>query len=162
MLVPDDTADVTVTVNGRTEARSVPVRLTAADFIRDVLALRGTHVGCEQGACGACTILVDGTSVRSCILLAVQLDHAVVTTVEGLEPSPGELHPLQECFRDCHGLQCGFCTPGFLLASLEYLEENRDVQEADVREALSGNICRCTGYQAIVDAVLEADKRWER
>lgn len=154
--------EVSVTVNGRSYRRSVPARMTAADFLRESLQLTGTHVGCEHGVCGACTILVDGCSARSCILYAPQLDGATVTTVEGLEPSPGRMHPIQEAFRRCHGLQCGFCTPGFLLTVHEYLSEVRSPDEGQIRAALSGNICRCTGYQGIVDAVLEADRTWTR
>ncbi len=157
-----NTVHVEVTVNGDTYRRSVEARMTASDFLRDVLQLTGTHVGCEHGVCGACSVLVDGRSVRSCILYAPQLDGAVVTTVEGLEPSPGELHPIQEAFRQCHALQCGFCTPGFLVVAHEYLQEVREPDDDDVRDALSGNICRCTGYQSIVDAVKLADRTWLR
>jgi carbon-monoxide dehydrogenase small subunit len=153
---------VTTTVNGRPYSRTVEDRLTAADFLRDVLQLTGTHVGCEHGVCGACTVLVDGRSVRSCTLYAPQLDGAEVTTVEGLVQPDGSLHPVQEAFRTCHGLQCGFCTPGLLLTVHEYLREARRPEETDIREALSGNICRCTGYQGIVDAVREADRTWVR
>lgn len=157
-----ESADIEVDVNGRSLHRRVEARMTAADFIRDVLQLRGTHLGCEHGVCGACTILLDGISVRSCILYAPQLDGRSVTTVEGLQPSPGELHPLQAAFMHHHGLQCGFCTAGLLLVALELLSEERDVTEDVVRDGLSGNLCRCTGYQGIVDAVLEADRTWER
>jgi aerobic-type carbon monoxide dehydrogenase small subunit (CoxS/CutS family) len=160
--VPDVQTDIRVDVNGRVVRQRVDVRMTAADFIRDVLRLRGTRVGCEHGVCGACTILVDGTSVRSCILYAPQLDGRSVTTVEGLEPVLGELHPLQEAFMHHHALQCGFCTAGILLTAYELLGESRNLSEENVREAISGNICRCTGYQGIVDAILEADKKWER
>lgn len=153
---------IAVTVNGQAYRRRVETRLTAADFLRDTLELTGTHIGCEHGVCGACTVLVDGRSVRSCILYAPQLDGTDVTTVEGLEESPGELHPIQEAFRMCHGLQCGFCTPGFLLTVHEYLREVHGPNDEDIREALSGNVCRCTGYQGIVDAVQEADRRWVR
>jgi carbon-monoxide dehydrogenase small subunit len=153
---------VTVTVNGRSYRRQVDARMTAADFLRERLELTGTHVGCEHGVCGACTILVDGRSVRSCILFAPQLDGATVTTVEGLEPAPGELHPIQEAFRCKHALQCGFCTPGFLLTVHEFLREVRDPGESEIRDALSGNTCRCTGYQGIVDAVALADRTWVR
>lgn len=153
---------VAVTVNGINYRRYVDARMTAADFLRDVLELTGTHLGCEHGVCGACTVLVDGRSVRSCILYAPQLDGTTVTTVEGLEEAPGKLHPIQEAFRQCHGLQCGFCTPGFLLTIYEYLQEVRAPEDAEIREALSGNICRCTGYQGIVDAVRLADRTWVR
>lgn len=158
----DEFLDIDVDVNGRSHRRRVEARMTAADFIRDVLRLRGTHLGCEHGVCGACTILLDGVSVRSCIIYAPQLDGRSVTTVEGLASAPGQLHPLQESFMRHHGLQCGFCTPGLLLTALELLSEERDVNEGMVREGLSGNLCRCTGYQGIVDAVLDADRNWER
>jgi aerobic-type carbon monoxide dehydrogenase small subunit (CoxS/CutS family) len=156
------TATITVEVNGQPHERSVPVRLTAADFLRDVLAMRGTRVGCEQGVCGACTILLEGTSVRSCLLFAVQLDGRAVTTVEGLTDDPGQLHPLQESFRRCHALQCGFCTAGFLLTAHEFLNETSGASEDQIREAISGNICRCTGYEGIVEAVRDADQTWDR
>lgn len=162
MKAPDTQTDIQVEVNGRRVRKHVDARMTAADFIRDVLRLRGTRVGCEHGVCGACTILLDGTSVRSCILYAPQLDGRSITTVEGLEPALGELHPIQEEFMRHHALQCGFCTAGFLLTAYELLSESRDLSEEDVREAVSGNICRCTGYQGTVEAILEADKKWER
>jgi carbon-monoxide dehydrogenase small subunit len=153
---------IQVTVNGKSYRRSVEARMTAADVLRDVLQLTGTHLGCEHGVCGACTILLDGRSVRSCIVYAGQLDGATVETVEGLDGGSGELHPLQEAFRQCHALQCGFCTPGFLMVVQEYLQEVEDPDDAEIREALSGNICRCTGYQSIVDAVQMADRTWRR
>src|SRR5690606_8955401 len=121
--------------------------------------LTGTHVGCEHGVCGACTILVDGLAVRSCLMLAVQANGRELTTVEGLAASPDELHPLQQAFWEAHGLQCGFCTPGILLTLVPFLEENPQPDEQAIREALSGNLCRCTGYQHIVDAVLLADRK---
>jgi carbon-monoxide dehydrogenase small subunit len=149
-------SEVAVTVNGTRWTGSVPVRLTLADLLRERLQLTGTHVGCEQGVCGACTVLVDGAAVRSCLMLAVQADGRAVTTVESLAPSETELSPLQAAFRKHHGLQCGFCTPGFLVTATAYL---RDVEEVpsrrEIAEALSGNICRCTGYTGIVDAVEE-------
>ncbi|MPZ83528.1 MAG: 2Fe-2S iron-sulfur cluster binding domain-containing protein [Actinophytocola sp.] len=157
-----DEVTVTVTVNGERYRRSVPARTTAADFLRDELELTGTHLGCEHGVCGACTVLVDGRSTRSCILYAPQLDGTEVTTVEGLEGAGGELHPIQQAFRECHGLQCGFCTPGFLLTVHEYLRDVRGPQDAEIRAALSGNLCRCTGYQGIVSAVRRADEEWVR
>jgi len=157
-----DRIGIALSVNGRHVRRVVDVRMTAVDFLRDVLRLHGTRVGCEHGVCGACTILINGVSARSCILFAPQLDGTAVMTVEGLETGPGELHPIQESFRKCHGLQCGFCTAGFLLVTYEYLRECREPREEDIRDALSGNICRCTGYQGIVDAVQEADKIWVR
>lgn len=163
VATPTDTVQVECVVNGRpVNRRGIDARMTASDFLRDVLQLHGTHVGCEHGVCGACTILVDGESARSCILFAVQLNGTHVVTVEGLEQQSGELHPLQEAFKRHHGLQCGFCTSGMLLASYELLSEQRDVDEETIRDHLSGNLCRCTGYQGIVDAVLDADKTWDR
>jgi carbon-monoxide dehydrogenase small subunit len=150
---------ITVTVNGTKYTKEVPVRITLADFIRYELGLTGTHLGCEHGVCGACTILVDGRSARSCLMLAVQADGRDILTVEGIAPSPDKLHPLQEAFRDNHGLQCGFCTPGMLTTLIEFLRDNPDPTEQDVRIAISGNLCRCTGYQGIVLAALDAAKR---
>jgi carbon-monoxide dehydrogenase small subunit len=149
-------------VNGEQIERSVEPRLTLADFLRDELGLTGTHLGCEHGVCGACTVLLDGSSVRSCILYAVQANAAEVTTVEALAPPGGPLHPIQEAFRERHGLQCGFCTPGFLLTALELLRETRSPSELEIRERISGNLCRCTGYQGIVGAIALADRTWER
>jgi carbon-monoxide dehydrogenase small subunit len=154
-----ETRTITVTVNGTRHQKTVPVRLTLADFLRGELQLTGTHLGCEHGVCGACTILLDGRSARSCLMLAVQADGHEVTTVEGIAPGPDKLHPLQEAFRDNHGLQCGFCTPGMLTTLLEFLRDNPDPTEWDVRMAISGNLCRCTGYQGIVLAALDAAKR---
>jgi len=145
-------------VNGVRRDAEVPVRLTLADFLRQRLELTGTHLGCEHGVCGACTVLLDGRAVRSCLLLAVQANGCDVTTVEGLA-ADGALHPLQEAFRDHHGLQCGFCTPGMLTTLVEVLRENPDPTADQVRVAISGNLCRCTGYQGIVDAALDAAKR---
>jgi carbon-monoxide dehydrogenase small subunit len=151
---------ISVTVNGRTFDREVEPRLLLSDFLRHELGLTGTHVGCEHGVCGACTVLFDGEPVRSCILFAVQADGHALTTVEGLAAGPDRLHPLQEAFRDAHGLQCGFCTPGFLMTLVPFLEENPDPSEEEIRHAISGNLCRCTGYQHIVDAVrLAAERR---
>jgi carbon-monoxide dehydrogenase small subunit len=154
---------VTVSVNGRSFERHIEPRLLLSDFLRHDLGLTGTHVGCEHGVCGACTVLLDGEPVRSCLLLAVQSDGHEVATVEGLAPQnpakPGELHPLQQAFWESHGLQCGFCTPGFLMTLVPFLEENPKPTEDEVRHALSGNLCRCTGYQHIVDAVLLAAER---
>jgi len=144
---------ISMTVNGRRYERQVEARLLLSDFLRHELGLTGTHVGCEHGVCGACTILLDGEPVRSCLVLAVQADGCELTTVEGLAESPDQLHPLQEAFREAHGLQCGFCTPGFLMTLVPFLEEHPDPSEAEIREAISGNLCRCTGYQHIVDAV---------
>jgi carbon-monoxide dehydrogenase small subunit len=149
-------------VNGEQVERRVEPRLTLADFLRDELSLTGTHLGCEHGVCGACTVLLDGASVRSCILYAVQANGAEVTTVEALAPPGGPLHPIQEAFRERHGLQCGFCTPGFLLTALELLRETRSPSELEIRERISGNLCRCTGYQGIVEAIALADRTWER
>ena len=150
---------VTLTVNGKRYQKEVEVRLTLADFIRHELGLTGTHLGCEHGVCGACTILLDGQSARSCLMLAVQADGHEILTVEGIAPNEQELHPLQEAFRDNHGLQCGFCTPGMLTTLLEFLRDNPDPTEQEVRIAISGNLCRCTGYQGIVNAALDAAKR---
>ncbi|MBW8877306.1 MAG: (2Fe-2S)-binding protein [Acidobacteria bacterium] len=153
---------VSVTVNGQAYEREVEPRLLLSDFLRHDLGLTGTHVGCEHGVCGACTVLFDGEPVRSCILLAVQADGHAVTTVEALSPNPDQLHPLQQAFWESHGLQCGFCTPGFLMTLLPFLEENADPSEEEIRHAISGNLCRCTGYQHIVDAVkLAAERRRE-
>ena len=147
---------VSFSVNGRREQIDVEPRRTLADALREDLGLTGTHLGCEQGVCGACTVLLDGEPVRSCLMLAVQADGSSLTTVEGLAAESGELHPLQQAFADCHGLQCGFCTPGFLISALYLLAENRDPTREEIRTGLSGNICRCTGYLGIVDAVRQA------
>jgi carbon-monoxide dehydrogenase small subunit len=146
---------IQLTVNGRAYERAVEVRMTLADFLRDELNLTGTHLGCEHGICGACTILFDGEAVRSCLLLAVQADGANLMTVEGLAQGE-ELHPLQRAFHENHALQCGFCTPGFLMTAVAFLQETQSPTEAQVREAISGNICRCTGYAPIVQAILQA------
>ncbi len=150
---------ISVTVNGTRHERTVEPRLLLSDFLRQDLGLTGTHVGCEHGVCGACTVLLDGDAVRSCLMLAVQADEQALTTVEGLAPSPGELHPLQAAFHEAHGLQCGFCTPGFLMTLVPFLREHPDPTEREIREALSGNLCRCTGYQGIVDAAALAARR---
>jgi carbon-monoxide dehydrogenase small subunit len=147
-----------LTVNGKSYARIVEARLTLADFLRHDLNLTGTHLGCEHGVCGACTVLVDGRSTRSCLMFAVQANGTEVTTVEGLAPE-GKLNVLQQAFVDNHGLQCGFCTPGMLMTLTELLREKPDPTEQDVREALTGNLCRCTGYAGIVAAALDAAKR---
>ena len=144
---------VRVTVNGQVREATVEARLTLADFLRERCHLTGTHLGCEHGACGACTVLVDGAAVRSCLMFAVQADGGEVTTVEGLDGADGALSPVQEAMRDCHGLQCGFCTPGFVVTITALLEENPHPDEQEIREALSGNLCRCTGYQGILAAV---------
>src|ERR1700741_2714453 len=148
-----------VTVNGKAHARIVESRLTLADYLRHELGLTGTHLGCEHGVCGACTILFDGRSARSCLMLAVQADGHELLTVEGIAPSPTELHVIQQAFHEHHGLQCGFCTPGMLTTLLEFLRDNSAPTEQEVRIALSGNLCRCTGYQGIVNAALDAAKR---
>ncbi len=148
---------IRLTVNGKAYERTVEVRMTLADFLRDELNLTGTHLGCEHGICGACTILLDGEAVRSCLLLAVQADGANLMTVEGLAQGE-ELHPLQRAFHDNHALQCGFCTPGFLMTAFAFLQETPSPTEAQVREAISGNICRCTGYAPIVQAILQVQR----
>jgi len=154
-----ETRKISVTINGKKYEEEVEVRFHLANFIRQQLGLTGTHLGCEHGVCGACTILLNGQSARSCLMLAVQADGQEILTIEGIAPSEDELHPLQEAFRDNHGLQCGFCTPGMLTTLLEFLEENPDPTEEEVRIAISGNLCRCTGYQGIVAAALDAAKR---
>jgi len=146
---------VRLAVNGQAVDRIVDVRRSLSDFLRDDLGLTGTHVGCEHGVCGACTVLVEGQSARSCLLLAVQLAGAAVTTIEGLTPAAG-LSPLQEAFRECHGLQCGFCTPGMIVVAHELLAHNAAPTTAEIREALAGNLCMCTGYVNIVRAVSRA------
>jgi carbon-monoxide dehydrogenase small subunit len=143
---------ITVSVNGTIYERTVEPRLLLSDFLRHDLGLTGTHVGCEHGVCGACTVLFDGQPVRSCQMFAVQANGHQVTTVEGLG-TPDNLHPIQEAFREAHGVQCGFCTPGILMTLVPFLQENPDPTEQEIREAISGNLCRCTGYQHIVDAV---------
>ncbi len=153
--------DITVSVNGAARTGSVEARKTLADFLRDDLNLTGTHVGCEHGVCGACTVIVDGRAVRSCLMLAVQAAGSEVTTVEGLAPDGehGELGPLQQAMWDSHSFQCGFCTPGFVMQATAFLSDHPDADEQQIREALSGNICRCTGYQSIIDGVLLAAER---
>jgi len=150
----------TVTVNGRVYQRDVEPRLTLADFLRHELHLGGTHVGCEHGVCGACTVLINGRAARSCLTLAVQADGAEVTTVEGLRNrETGQLHPIQQAFVDAHGLQCGFCTPGFLMTTLELLRDNPEPSDEEIKEALGGNLCRCTGYESIMASVQLAARR---
>jgi carbon-monoxide dehydrogenase small subunit len=143
---------VSVTVNGKTYEREVEPRMTLADFLRQELRLTGTHVGCEHGVCGACTILKEGKTVRACLMLAVQADGASLTTVEDLADGD-QLHPIQEAFIEEHGLQCGFCTPGFLMSTLELLRDNPDPSDEEIKDALGGNLCRCTGYQSIIQSV---------
>jgi len=155
---PAERLRVRFTVNDRPVEHEIEARRSLADFLSDDLALTGTHVGCEHGVCGACTVLVDGRSARSCLLLAVQLDGARVTTIEGLTPAAG-LSPLQEAFRTCHAMQCGFCTPGMIVASTELLATTPAPDEAAIRDALAGNLCMCTGYVNIVRAVAQAAAR---
>ncbi len=144
---------ITLTVNDRPYERAVEPRLLLSDFLRHDLGLTGTHVGCEHGVCGACTVLLDDEAVRSCLLFAVQANGRVVATVEGLENGRDRMHPLQHGFWEAHGLQCGYCTPGILMSLVPYLRENPNPTETEIRDLLSGNICRCTGYQKIVEAV---------
>jgi aerobic carbon-monoxide dehydrogenase small subunit len=148
--------DVELTVNGVPHQVRVPARRLLSDALRHDLRLTGTHVGCEHGVCGACTVLVGGQPMRSCLLLAVSVDGEEVTTVEGCTNPDGSLGPVQQAFQDCHGLQCGFCTPGFITTITAYLDEKPDPDEAEAREAIAGNLCRCTGYQNIVASVLRA------
>jgi carbon-monoxide dehydrogenase small subunit len=149
---------VNMTVNGTARRADADARVTLADFLREQLGLTGTHLGCEHGVCGACTVLVDGLAVRSCLMLAVQAEGRDVTTVEGLAGGEG-LSPMQQAFWESYSFQCGFCTPGFLMATAGLLAENPDPTEAEIRETLSGNICRCTGYESIVDGVLLAARK---
>jgi len=152
-----DRHDIELTVNGASYRRTVEGRMLLSDFLRHDLLLAGTHVGCEHGVCGACTVLLDGAPVRSCLMLAVQANGHELATVEGLA-TDDELHPVQKAMHEHHGLQCGYCTPGILMTMTAFLKENPAPSEDDVREALSGNLCRCTGYQNIVDAMLDAAK----
>ena len=150
--------DITLSINGATYTGSPEARMTLADFLRDDLNLTGTHVGCEHGVCGACTVIVDGRAVRSCLMLAIQAAGSEVTTIEGLAHD-GELGALQQAMWDSHSFQCGFCTPGFVMQAAAFLSDHPDASEQQIREALSGNICRCTGYQSIIDGVLLAAER---
>jgi carbon-monoxide dehydrogenase small subunit len=151
--------EVQVVVNGESRRARVEPRLTLADFLREVCHLTGTHLGCEHGVCGACTVLLDGAAVRSCLMFAVQADGAEITTIEGLGGPDGELSDVQRAFRDAHGLQCGFCTPGFVVSVTAFLRDTPDPTDEQIRDALSGNLCRCTGYQGIIKAVrLAADR----
>ena len=150
--------DIELTVNGTVRRGQAEPRRILADFLREDLGLTGTHLGCEHGICGSCTVIVDGVSARSCLMLAVQADGAEVTTIEGLLEN-GELGVLQQACRDSHAFQCGYCTPGFLMTATELLTENPKPSESEVREAISGNICRCTGYESIVQAILLAAER---
>lgn len=150
---------INFTINDEQHQGQVEPRMLLADYLRHEINLTGTHVGCEHGVCGACTILFDGQPVRACLMLAVQANGHTLQTVEDLAESQDQLHPLQEAFQEAHGLQCGFCTPGFLMTLVPFLEENPNPTEQEAREAISGNICRCTGYQHIVDAVLLAAEK---
>ncbi|MBT6960457.1 MAG: (2Fe-2S)-binding protein [Rhodospirillaceae bacterium] len=150
---------ITLTVNGREMSGHAEARLTLVDFLRDVLGQTGTHIGCEHGVCGACSVVMDGKPVRSCLMFAVMADGHEITTVEGLEGPEGELSPLQDAFWENHAMQCGYCTPGMLIATHTLLQENPDPDEAEIREAIGGNLCRCTGYQQIVEAVQMAAKK---
>jgi aerobic-type carbon monoxide dehydrogenase small subunit (CoxS/CutS family) len=152
------TVEIAVTVNGEARSAAAEPRTTLADFLREQLGLTGTHLGCEHGVCGACTVLLDGLAVRSCLMLAVQARGREITTIEGLADGD-EFHPVQQGFYDSHAFQCGFCTPGFVMTTVELLAEDPDVDEAEIREALSGNICRCTGYESIVEGVKLAARR---
>ncbi|MCC5947884.1 MAG: (2Fe-2S)-binding protein [Nitriliruptoraceae bacterium] len=153
---PYDRVEVELTVNGVPRAAFVPPRRLLSDFIRHDLELTGTHVGCEHGVCGACTVLLDGQPIRSCLALAVAVDGRELTTIEGLAGPDGELHPVQQGFQDHHGLQCGFCTPGFVLSACGFLAEDPDPDEDTIREGMAGNLCRCTGYAGILQAVKQA------
>ncbi|MCB1432712.1 MAG: (2Fe-2S)-binding protein [Alphaproteobacteria bacterium] len=154
----DPKANVTLTVNGIKVTRAVSVRMLLSDFLRHELGLKGTHVGCEHGVCGACTVLIDGKSARSCLTFAVQASGAEIRTVESLAERSGALHPLQQAFQDCHGLQCGYCTPGMMMNIMSHFEsdETLDLSDDGIREMLSGNLCRCTGYHNIILAVRRA------
>jgi aerobic carbon-monoxide dehydrogenase small subunit len=147
---------ITVVVNGEARRRTVEARRTLADFLREDCALTGTHLGCEHGVCGACTVIVDGAAVRSCLMFAVQADGSDIVTIEGLGGTDGSLSPVQDAFREEHGLQCGFCTPGFVVTVTEFLREHPDPTDDEILEGISGNLCRCTGYQGIVRAVRRA------
>jgi len=156
-----NTRNITVMINGEPHSAEVETRLHLADFLRRDAGLTGTHLGCEHGVCGSCTVIIDGEAVRSCLMLAVQANGKTVTTVEGLADQGG-LHPVQRAFQDNHGLQCGFCTPGMVMSLMAYLGENPHPDEGDIREAISGNMCRCTGYQGIVAAGLQAAEELDR
>ena len=150
------TVSVNLTVNGKAESASVDSRTLLVHLLRDQLQLTGTHVGCDTAQCGACTVHLNGRAVKSCSMLAVQANGAAITTIEGLEGKDGKMHPMQEAFRDCHGLQCGFCTPGMVMSACQLLADNPKPSEAEIRAGLEGNICRCTGYHNIVRAVQQA------
>jgi len=154
--------NVKLRVNGEIRETSIDPRLTLADFLREECRLTGTHLGCEHGVCGACTVLVDGAAVRSCLVFAVQIDGSEITTIEGIGSPDGGLSEVQSAFRDCHALQCGFCTPGFVMTATAFLRDHPNPTDPEIREALSGNLCRCTGYQGIVDAVRQAARTAKR
>jgi aerobic carbon-monoxide dehydrogenase small subunit len=155
-VTADDLHEVAVTVNGRPASARVPARRLLSDFLRHDLELTGTHVGCEHGVCGACTVLLDGEPIRSCLTFAVSVDGRELTTVEGLAAEDGTLHPVQAAFQDCHGLQCGFCTPGFVMSVCGFLAEHPTPDAEEIREGVAGNLCRCTGYTNILRAVAQA------
>lgn len=150
--------EVQLTVNDAPSTMYVEARMTLADALREKLKLTGTHLGCEHGVCGSCTVMVDGHAVRSCLMFAVQANDATVVTIEGIAPADGVMSVVQEAMRDAHGLQCGFCTPGFVISMTEFLERHPDPTDAQIRDGLSGNLCRCTGYQGIIQAVRNAAK----
>jgi carbon-monoxide dehydrogenase small subunit len=150
------TVPITVTVNGQSRSARVEARLLLVHWLRDELGLTGTHIGCDTSTCGACTLHVDGQAVKSCTVLAVQADGCEVTTIEALSPDGAPLHPMQEAFWNNHGLQCGFCTPGMIMAAIDLVQHNPNPSEAEIREGLEGNLCRCTGYQSIVESVRDA------
>ena len=158
MAGPATTEQVQLTVNGRRYERVVESRMHLGDFLRHELGLTGTHIGCEHGVCGSCTVILNGAPVRSCLMFAGQAAGADITTVEGLAAADGTLHPIQHAFWQRHGLQCGFCTPGMMMTLVAFLGEQPQANEHDIRDAISGNICRCTGYETIVDAALDAAK----
>jgi aerobic-type carbon monoxide dehydrogenase small subunit (CoxS/CutS family) len=157
----DPKASVTLTINGTKVTREVSVRMLLSDFLRHELGLKGTHVGCEHGICGACTVLIDGKSARSCLTFAVQASGADIRTVESLADATGALHPLQQAFQECHALQCGYCTPGMLMSAKYLLSKNPDPTEEEIRWGISGNLCRCTGYNKIVEAVRYAAEKMQ-
>jgi len=154
-----ETRSISLKVDGKSFDADVETRFTLADFLRQQLGLTGTHLGCEHGVCGACTVLMDGRSVRSCLMLAVQADGHDITTIAGIAPNSEELHPLQQAFRNHHALQCGYCTPGILTTLVELLGDNPDPSDDEIRNAISGNLCRCTGYQPIITATQEAARK---
>lgn len=158
-LLFTEACEIAVTVNGQRYERCVPVRMLLSDFLRHELRLTGTHVGCEHGVCGCCTVLLNGEAVRACLMFAIQADTLFLTTIEGMAGTHSELHPIQQAFMEKHGLQCGFCTPGIIMSMHAMLHDHPDPSDEEIREGLSGNICRCTGYQNIVEAVKLAAER---